>query len=402
MEVTYKQISNIAMTLFFAVALNPEWSSNSIFWWGSTFFAFGVYVATHHFSVPFRITQFKTWFILFFGVCLLSIPFGISISNSLNTMKTLVVLMIILFVMDDEIQTEYDLGNFMQMYMIAAFIMMLYVVLNVDLNNFQLSQHGWADTGMWNGNDVGLKCAVFLIFFLYFFDSDKRVFKRFILLVGAVLALVLLYFTASRKALLIAVFGIALYYYFKHPNKRFRNLLIILFGIYMLFQLVMNVPELYEAIGWRIEGMLSLVSGKGTADSSALLRARYIQVGFDAFKKSPIIGYGVDNYRFINLRETGHFTYSHNNFVDILVGVGGIGFLVYYSYYIKLTCDFLRLYFRRNASMLLNTTAICFLFFFAMHIAVVSYNDTFQNILIVFFAKALVIQKSSNVTEELE
>ena len=126
--------------------------------------------------------------------------------------------MIILFVMDDEIQTEYDLENFMQMYMIAAFIMMLYVVLNVDLNNFQLSQHGWADTGMWNGNDVGLKCAVFLIFFLYFFDSDKRVFKRFILLVGAVLALVLLYFTASRKALLIAVFRIALYYYFKHPN----------------------------------------------------------------------------------------------------------------------------------------------------------------------------------------
>ena len=60
MEVTYKQISNIAMTLFFAVALNPEWSSNSIFWWGSTLLVLAVYVATHHFSVPFRITQFKT------------------------------------------------------------------------------------------------------------------------------------------------------------------------------------------------------------------------------------------------------------------------------------------------------------------------------------------------------
>lgn len=402
MEVTYKQIRNIAMTLFFAVALNPEWSSNSIFWWGSTFFAFGVYAAVHHFSIPFRITQFKTWFFLFFGVCLLSIPFGISSSNSLNTMKTLVVLMLILFVMDEDIITKSDLEKYMKMYMIAAAIMMLYLVLFFDLNNFQLAQRGMATTGMWNGNDVGLKCAVFLIFFLYFFDSYRRISMRFLLLGGAVLALVLLYFTASRKALLIAVFGIALYYYFKHPNKRFRNLLVILFGIYIAFQLVMSVPELYEAIGWRIEGMLSLVSGKGTVDSSALLRAQYIQVGLDAFKESPIIGYGIDNYRYINLRETGHLTYSHNNFVDILVGVGGIGFLVYYFYYIKLTCDFLRLYFRRNTSMLLNTVAICFLCFFAMHIAVVSYNDTFQNILIVFFAKALVIQKSSIVTEELE
>ena len=402
MVVTYKQISNFAMTLFFAVALNPEWSSNSIFWWGSVFLALGVYAATHHFSISFRMTPFKIWFILFFCVCLLSIPLAIDRSNSLNTMKTLVVLMIILFVMDEDIITKSDLEKYMKMYMIAAAIMMLYLVLFFDLNNFQLAQRGMATTGMWNGNDVGLKCAAFLIFFLYFFDSDKRVFKRFILLVGAVLALVLLYFTASRKALLITVFGFAMYFYFKHPNKRFRNLLIILFGIYMAFQLSMNIPVLYDAVGWRIEGMLALVTGEGVADGSALLRAQYIQVGLDAFKESPIIGYGIDNYRYINLRETGHLTYSHNNFVDILVGVGGIGFLVYYFYYIKLTCDFLRLYFRRNTSMLLNTTAICFLFFFAMHIAVVSYNDTFQNILIVFFAKALMIQKSSIVTEELE
>ena len=400
MEVTYKQISNIAMTLFFAVALNPEWSSNSIFWWGSVFLALGVYATTHHFSVPFRMTPIKVWFILFFCVCLLSIPLAIDRSNSVNTMKTLVVLMAMVFVMDEDIITKSDLEKYIKMYMIAAFVMMLYVVLNVDLNNFQLAQRGMANTGMWNGNDVGLKCAAFLIFFLYFFDSDKRVFKRFILLVGAVLALVLLYFTASRKALLITVFGFAMYFYFKHPNKRFRNLLIILFGIYMAFQLVMNVPELYDAIGWRIEGMLSLVTGRGIADSSSILRSKYISVGIDAFKESPVIGYGIDNYRYINLRDSGHLTYSHNNFVEMLVGVGGIGFLIYYFYYIKLTCDFLRLYFRRNTSMLLNTVAICFLCFFAMHIAVVSYSGILQNILILFLTKALVIQKSSVQLEE--
>ena len=146
--------------------------------------------------------------------------------------------------------------------------------------------------------------------------------------------------------------------------------------------------------------MLSLVTGRGIADSSSILRSKYISVGIDAFKESPVIGYGIDNYRYINLRDSGHLTYSHNNFVEMLVGVGGIGFLIYYFYYIKLTCDFLRLYFRRNTSMLLNTVAICFLCFFAMHIAVVSYSGILQNILILFLTKALVIQKSSVQFEE--
>ena len=171
MEVTYEQISNIAMTLFFAVAFNPEWSGNSIIWWGSVVLALGVYAATHHFSVPFRITQFKTWFLLFFCVCLLSISLAINRSNSLNSIKTLVVLMMMVFVMDGDIQTNQDLEKYMKMYMIAAFVMMLYVVLNVELINFQLSQHGLATTGMWNGNDVGLKCAIFLIFFLFCFQA---------------------------------------------------------------------------------------------------------------------------------------------------------------------------------------------------------------------------------------
>lgn len=402
MEVTYKQISNIAMTLFFAVALNPEWSSNSIFWWGSVFFALGVYAATHHFSVPFRMTPFKVWFILFFCVCLLSIPLAIDRSNSVNTMKTLVVLMMMVFVMDEDIITKSDLEKYMKMYMIAAAVMMLYLVLFFDLNSFQLTQRGMATTGMWNGNDVGLKCAVFIIFFLYFISTDQRVYTRLLLIIGAALALALIYYTASRKAVLITVFGIALFFYCKHPNKRFRNLLIIIFSVYILFQFIMNNPVLYEAIGWRIEGMLALTTGQGVADGSALARARYIQIGIDAFKESPIIGYGIDNYRYINMRYTGHMTYSHNNFVELLVGIGGLGFIVYYFYYIKLTFDYLVLYFKRNTSMCLNTVAICFLTLLTMHVAVVSYYDILQNSLILFLSKALIIQKDFILSEEQE
>ena len=88
------------------------------------------------------------------------------------------------------------------------------------------------------------------------------------------------------------------------------------------------------------------------------------------------------------------------SFMPVINIIAFIGFLIYYFYYIKLTYDFLRHYFKRNTSMLLNTVAICFLCFFAMHIAVVSYSGILQNILILFITKALVIQKSSVQLEE--
>ena len=153
--------------------------------------------------------------------------------------------------------------------------------------------------------------------------------------------------------------------------------------------LLMNVDALYNAIGWRIEGALALFGKKGKADSSALLRAEYIYVGMKAWKKSAVLGYGLDNFRIINLHATGHLTYSHNNFIEILVGVGAIGFLIYYSYYIKLLFEYIKIYLKHCASQFLNVVAICFVLLFIMHFAVVSYNSIEQGLVILFMSKAV-------------
>lgn len=393
MKISYKLINYFVIVVFFSVALNPEWSSNSILWWMSIFSVIAAISFTNDWKIPFRLNLFKIWGISFLGISCISIVYALNRSVSFDSIKTLIILFMILFLIDDEIGSQEDIEIYMKLFLVSLFIMIIYVLIKVDLKSFQLAQHGEATTGLWNGNDVGMKCALFIIIILYFIDNSTKKMQRLFLVISTVPAVVLVYYTASRKAFLMVALGISLFYYLKHPTKKIRNLLVIIVGIYIAYMLIMNIDALYNAIGWRIEGALAMFQKGGKADSSALLRARYIQVGVNAWKKSPIIGYGINNYRVINLRETGHFTYSHNNFIEILVGVGVIGFLIYYSYYIKLLFEYIKMYFKHQTDKILNITGICFLLMFFMQFGVVSYSSIEQMLLILFMTKAVEFNK---------
>ena len=393
LKISIKQISYLAIVFFFSVALNPEWSANPILWWSSFFSVVLLISASNHFRISLKTNLFKTWLIAFGGICLISVIYALNRSFSIDTIKTLVVLFISLFLIDDQIRTKEELEKCMKLFLISLFIMMIYVIFNLDLNSFQLAQHGEATTGLWNGNDIGMKCALYVILILYFLSNNKKLIIRLFLLISLPIPLNLLYYTASRKAILMVVLGVSLFYYLKHPNKKIRNLIVICLGLYLVYNVMMNNKDLYNAIGWRIEGALGLLNKSGQADSSALLRAKYIEVGINAWKQAPILGYGIDNFRIINLHATGHLTYSHNNFIELLVGVGGIGFLIYYSYYIKLLFDYIKMYFKHHTTQILNVTAICFILMFVMHFAVVSYYAIEQGLIILFMSKAIKLNK---------
>ena len=391
MNTSMEHISDFAVYLFFAVALNSDWNANSFLWWGSIAFLIGAYVVSKGLQIEFAVTQFKVWMLAFLGICLISVCFSIDKANSFNMIISLVVLMTILALLDDKIQTKGQLEKCMKLLAMAIFTMMIYLVFTVDLIVFQLVQRGLAESGRWNGNDIGMKCSIFLLLSVYFFDTDNRVLVRIGLLAASALALLLLYYTASRTALLITLIGFGLYFYFKYPSRRFLNILVIIAASCAVLGLSLSIPKLYDVIGWRIEGAIAAALGRGNADHSALLREEYIQVGMKAFKKSPVIGYGIDSFRFLNFQKTGRLTYSHNNFVEILTGVGCVGFVAYYFYYIMLAADFLYVYHRREVSLMLNIAAACFFSMWIVHFFFIAYYDLLPNLLILFFAKALVL-----------
>lgn len=72
-------------------------------------------------------------------------------------------------------------------------------------------------------------------------------------------------------------------------------------------------------------------------DGSITGRLWMLERGFELWATSPIIGIGPNNYRFS--LEADHFyaleigTYSHNNYMEVLVGTGLLGFLLFFAMY---------------------------------------------------------------------
>jgi len=63
------------------------------------------------------------------------------------------------------------------------------------------------------------------------------------------------------------------------------------------------------------------------SDPSASMRKQMIEDGVEMWKEYPLLGIGLDQYRVISV----YGTYSHNNYVELLVNLGLIGLLLYYS-----------------------------------------------------------------------
>lgn len=85
--------------------------------------------------------------------------------------------------------------------------------------------------------------------------------------------------------------------------------------------------------------MANFVFGEGSTEGSMNTRFMMIQVGWNWFKEHPFIGYGIDNYRILLGQEIGTITYSHNNIIELLVGIGLFGTIIYYLTHIVVIKD---------------------------------------------------------------
>lgn len=113
----------------------------------------------------------------------------------------------------------------------------------------------------------------------------------------------------------------------------------------LLLYLMMNVEELYRVIGRRLESMIEhLQSDSG--DYSMYARGLFIEYAQQFFLEKPFIGAGVSTFIRKLGAEIGLYAYAHNNYYEILVGVGLIGFSIYYSFYVYLLAKLSKMAFR--------------------------------------------------------
>jgi len=82
---------------------------------------------------------------------------------------------------------------------------------------------------------------------------------------------------------------------------------------------------------YRIENIIHLVGGDNVQDGSIEDRVGMFETGIRLWSQKPLLGWGFDSFRYVS----GYGTYSHNNYIEILVNTGIIGFIIYHIFYIN-------------------------------------------------------------------
>ena len=156
--------------------------------------------------------------------------------------------------------------------------------------------------------------------------TKKPVFSfGFILL--SICFVVMLLLTASKKAILFLIVGIVLLVISSLHNQNWQKKILILFsaiiGLILLYIIINQIP-FFRTIILRINTLFHALSGEGETSESDKNRMSMMAQGLSAFLDSPVFGNGTAySYSLFN-------TYSHNNFIELLMNYGVIGFSLYY------------------------------------------------------------------------
>ena len=124
-----------------------------------------------------------------------------------------------------------------------------------------------------------------------------------------------------------------------------------LFGLFLIgvvFFLIMNVPFLYNEVGFRFEGIVT----NGEVEGSFRGRERMIALGWSLFRDNPLLGYGVNNFRALSPWNT----YAHNNYVELLVDVGVIGTALFYFWAVVLLRRAIRTKYSKTNGIIMAVT----------------------------------------------
>jgi hypothetical protein len=235
-----------------------------------------------------------------------------------------------------------------------------------------------------NPNTVGyiLSVGAIISFFLGF-DTGKKAYWLLIPVFS-----VLSFYTASRKVFILLSIGLILIYLLQQKSLQKAGLALgigLILLILCIFALLLIEP-LRRAFGQRFFMMFSELLGR-SGDESVSIRMGMLKSGISMFKQKPIFGWGLGAFTDLG----GFDNYAHNNYVELLVAVGLVGTLVYYSLCFSIVIQGLKRFFRfeKKGSFVLSTAIMTAMLF--DQVARVTYTEEFSNILIAMCYAGIVL-----------
>ncbi len=290
---------------------------------------------------------------------------------------------IILFVLiSNVITTRSDIHRLLVGCVVGSIVLSLSVYIKYGFGNLITSGARLSDE-LGDINMLGTYCAfAFLIAFTTMMANRKM---RLWCIAAMVIMLPMIMFTGSRKSILLIAAGILAFMLLWGSNRALvGKILLGIAAVYLLFMLIEKIPA-FSNISGHFDDLFNLVSGSGDLDKGDINRIRFIEEGWNLFLEKPIFGHGfIGSYYYFG-------TYTHCNYIELLMNNGAIGCGIYYFFRGKILAKTIKLFDRTDYLL-----ALCLIFSLILlisDIAVVTYYNRFIVVIIAICVKMIDIVK---------
>ncbi len=307
-----------------------------------------------------------------------------------NTFTTTVILIPLSML----IQDRRDLDKILIINYIAVLLCAIYVLFNVDFDTLGENRlDDISEEGNWNANSLGVKMCVGVFLSFYLFYSYKNKFIRTFALLSTFLFAYLILMTGSRTAFFMFVLFLIFIFVLKTRGiKKIFTILFIVALLLLVFYLVINYEPFYNVLGSRLEELFVGLFGEGTTEDSFNLRSTMIKKGWEFFLQKPFFGYGANNYSEEIEPIIGVAVYSHNNYIEMLVNGGFVGFCIFYFIYAYCIVSLLKTVFKKMdiQGIFLLVIIISMLI---MHVSTIAYFSTIHIVFIMLATRYVKVKE---------
>jgi len=305
---------------------SPQWQQVSLY------MMLGIGAVYHLFNMTrIRLVQYYLWYAVMIAFAAFSCIYAVNISAALSGLYSLGVIFAITMAISVLIKTKQDIRKILVCFSLSGLVLFLIL----SWMNLLMVEERLGEILYGNANSFAMTVMLSLICSMWL-AANSRGLERSIYLFALAAQYYMILLSGGRKYIIIPLLFLLVLFILQLDMKRKAKMvaysLLLLAFIVILFWGIFNVPQFYDAVGWRMEGLIDLLTGKGGMETD-IIRQHMIEYGWQFFMEHPLLGHGLNNYRILFGGVFYEYDYSHNNFIELLVNLGLTGFVLYYSFY---------------------------------------------------------------------
>ncbi len=283
----------------------------------------GKFLRTHTLSVG----LFTLWNLLFVLISVLSVLWAVSKGDTLGIAFRLLQNLITAFFLIDYVID----GGKMRRLLTLTVVSVVFLAVTILI---------FTPVSLWFAGDIGnfyynrnITCGIeitgaVISLVLAFTAGEKRYYASYFFLFLMVIL------SSSRRGIITLVAVSVMVILISSGRKHLmRNVLICLFVPAAVIWAIRSISFLSDTVGRTMGDLVQYYFSGSAPDGSVAKRELYAAKGIEIFLTRPLTGYGGGAFIKLFSEDYGTSHYTHNNFVELLVSYGIIGFAAYYWIY---------------------------------------------------------------------